>query len=405
MYKGSVGIPTLAMVDDIAKVSVCGTPAVVDNAYINARIEQSKQLFNGTKCHALHVGKQLRPCSALNAHDKEMDIVAKEKYVGDMVTNNGKHSTNILARRSKGVGIISEIITILDGLCLGRHYFSAALMMRQSMLHQVLLTNAETWLRLTQGDMQRLERIDQCFIRRIFQVPTSTPIPFLYLETGCIPIRFIMKMRRVMYLHHILTRNENALITRTFWAQVHKPLKNDWCKVVNEDLQALGLEHLSYENISNMGQESLRNLLKKKINEAALVKLLADKDEKSKLKSLKYDNLAIQPYLTAESNLTIREKRLLFRWRSHMINVKSNLGIKEAKCPLCKEANDTQYHLLTCPSLSISQPWNIQSVESALRQRETILEREKENSENLIRNKKEKEKRKNMKNIEKELSC
>ena len=88
-----------------------------------------------------------------------------------------------------------------------------------------------------------------------------------------------------------------------------------------------------------------------------------------------------------------------------MIKVKQNLGIREAKCPLCKEAGDTQYHLLTCPSLSIPQPWNIQSVESALRQRETILEREKENSENLIRNKKEKEKRKNMKNIEKELSC
>ena len=31
--KGKVGIPTLAMVDDIAKISVCGTPAVSDNAY------------------------------------------------------------------------------------------------------------------------------------------------------------------------------------------------------------------------------------------------------------------------------------------------------------------------------------------------------------------------------------
>ena len=88
-----------------------------------------------------------------------------------------------------------------------------------------------------------------------------------------------------------------------------------------------------------------------------------------------------------------------------MISVKNDLGIKEAKCPLCKEANDTQYHLLTCPSLSIPQPWNIQSVESALRQRETILEREKENSDNLIRNEKEKRKRKNMKNTEKEVSC
>ena len=42
MYKGKVGIPTLAMIDDIAKISECGTNSVIDNAYVNARIEQTK---------------------------------------------------------------------------------------------------------------------------------------------------------------------------------------------------------------------------------------------------------------------------------------------------------------------------------------------------------------------------
>ena len=93
------------------------------------------------------------------------------------------------------------------------------------MLLSILLFNSETWLRLTQGDMNRLERIDHSFLRRVFQVPTSTPIAFLYLETGCIPIRYVMKMKRIMFLHHILTRKEDALITQVFWAQVNKPLK------------------------------------------------------------------------------------------------------------------------------------------------------------------------------------
>ena len=378
MYKGSVGIPTLAMVDDIAKISVCGTPAVVDNAYINARIEQSKQLFNGTKCHSMHTGKQNQPCSVLNAHEQKINRVAKEKYVGDIITSDGKHSKNILDRRSKGIGVISEIASILNGLCLGEHYFNTALMLRQAMLLQVLLSNSETWLRLTKGDMKRLEGVDQSFLRRIFQVPISTPIAFLYLETGCIPIRYIMKMKRVMYLHHILTRKEDALISRAFWAQVHKPLKNDWCMVVKEDLDSIGLGHLSYKEIQSMKQESLRDVLKTKIRESAFTQLLSDKNRSSKLKSLQYTCLEIQPYLTARNKLNVREKRLLFRWRSHMINVKQNMGMKNAKCPLCKEANDTQYHLLTCPSLSVPQPWNVQSVAQALRQREIFIENEKE---------------------------
>ena len=62
MYKGTVGIPTLAMVDDLVKISTCGTESVKDNAYINAKIEHNKLLFNGTKCHQMHVGKQSRAC-------------------------------------------------------------------------------------------------------------------------------------------------------------------------------------------------------------------------------------------------------------------------------------------------------------------------------------------------------
>ena len=44
-----------------------------------------------------------------------------------------------------------------------------------------------------------------------------------------------------MFLHHILTRDEDALISRVFWAQVQKPAKGDWCEVVKEDLDSLGL--------------------------------------------------------------------------------------------------------------------------------------------------------------------
>ena len=384
MYKGKIGIPTLAMVDDIAKISVCGTPSVMDNAYINARIEQSKQLFNGGKCHAMHAGRQLQACCTLSAHSTEIDIVDKEKYVGDIVSNDGKHSKNVIDRRSKGMGMISEIITILDGLCLGSHYFRAAIMMRQSMLLQVLLTNSETWLRLPQKDLEKLEGIDRTFLRRIFQVPNSTPIPFLYLETGCIPIRYVIKIRRIMYLHHILTRNAEALITRAFWAQVQQPAKGDWCLVVKEDMVEIGLGHLSFDNVRSMGKEPLQLLLKLKVREAAFTKLITDKEKCSKLKTLKYSSLDFQPYLSSESKITIKMKRLLFRWRSHTINVKQNWGMKDAKCPLCKEADDTQYHLLRCRLLSSTQPWNIESVMYALRQREILIEQEQNSDKSQL---------------------
>ena len=177
-----------------------------------------------------------------------------------------------------------------------------------------------------------------------------------------------------MFLHHILTRDTDALISQVLWAQVDQPVKGDWYIVVKEDLQDIGLSHLSFENIKSMTEEQLRTMLKLKIRETAFSKLLEMKEKCSKLRTLKYSNLEIQPYLTTDCKLTIQMKRMLFRWRSHTINVKQNLGMKDAKCPLCEEADDTQYHLLRCRLLASLQPWTIESVMHALRQREIQLE-------------------------------
>ena len=148
-----------------------------------------------------------------------------------------------------------------------------------------------------------------------------------------------------------------------------------------------------------MEKETLRTLLKNKVRETAFTNLIAEKRKCSKLSGLNYSSLECQPYLLPQSNLTNKMKRTLFRWRSHTINVKQNIGQKGALCPLCEEAADTQYHLLTCQILAIPQPWNIESVIHALRKREVILEERKEKidkSNRLNKSKKEKRKKANV---------
>ena len=108
-----------------------------------------------------------------------------------------------------------------------RPHFQMALLLRQTMLIAVLLTNSETWLRLTKENIKKLESVDEMLLRKILCTPVSTPKIALYLETGSIPIRFILKRKRIMYLHHIMTRREDALIRRVLMAQVDKPVKGD----------------------------------------------------------------------------------------------------------------------------------------------------------------------------------
>ena len=389
MYKGSVGIPTLAMVDDLLKVSQCGIDAVKDNAYVNAKIEQDRQSFNGTKCHQMHVGKCNNFCSPLRAHSAEMNIVDKDKYVGDVISRDGKHAKNVELRRSKGIGICNEITAILNDMCLGPHYFLIAVLLRRALLISVLLFNSETWLRLTKESIKRLESVDLMLLRKVLKTPISTPKVSLYLETGCVPLRYILKGKRIMFLHHILTRDINSLISRVFWAQVHDTGKGDWCQVVRQDLDMLGLENLSFSDIKSTSKESLKALINDRINITALEELLSEKSKLSKVSELTYTKLEMQQYLLDE-NLSTRQKQLLFRWRTKMTKVGWNYGKKDMLCPICSDAEDTQDHLLECSALSSDSLFNqsvdmeydlnlhITRLEAVVRKREIILhEREK----------------------------
>ena len=324
-------------------------------------------------------------CPTFRAHDIPIEKVNNEKYVGDIISHNGKHTSNITSRRSKGIGVVNEIVNILNSLCLGPHYFHVAMTLRQAMLISVLLFNAETWLRLNKSDITKLEKVDEMLLRKFLKVPTSTPRAALYLETGTIPISFLIKEKRIMFLHHILTRHEDALILKVFWVQVSQPAKGDWCTVVDEDMGHIGLQALSFQDVKQMHQGTLRSLVKKNVVETAFKHLLERKSSLSKLSSLHYDQLAMQQYLL-DPDTTTRHKRLRFRWRTKMITVNWNYGQKTT-CPLCKEHDDTQDHLLQCPSLqqvnshTVGEEICIVELERAIRRREVMLEEKKKTKE------------------------
>ena len=54
----------------------------------------------------------------------------KEKYLGDIVDQSGKVRSTIEERRSKGYGIVSEILAIVNDIPLGQYKMEIGLMLR-----------------------------------------------------------------------------------------------------------------------------------------------------------------------------------------------------------------------------------------------------------------------------------
>ena len=80
------------------------------------------------------------------------------------------------------------------------------LSLRQAMLLNGILYNSEAWHNFKEKEIRRLEEVDEYLLRFLVHGHAKTPLEFLYLETGAIPIRFVIGSRRICFLQTILQK-------------------------------------------------------------------------------------------------------------------------------------------------------------------------------------------------------
>ena len=86
-----------------------------------------------------------------------MKEVETEKYLGDVISSDGKNLKNMMARKGRGTGITNQIMTKLEDVCFGKHFFQVAVIWRNTYLISSLLTNAEAWVNVINADIDILK--------------------------------------------------------------------------------------------------------------------------------------------------------------------------------------------------------------------------------------------------------
>ena len=274
----------------------------------------------------------------------------KEKYLGDILDRTGKNRATIEDRQRKGYGLVSEILAILDEIPLGQFKMEIGLHLRQAMLLNAMLFNSEVWHALTEDEISMLERVDEHLLRLLVSGHSKTSKEFLYLESGAIPIRFIISSRRILFLHTILQRSNEELTKKVYEAQKSNPTKGDFYELVTKDLNILDITE---DYIKMCSKVALKRQLKEKLQNSALDYLKQKQQEHSKIKHIVYNKLETQAYMKSPL-FSNSEVNLLHSLRSRSVNVKCNFRnkfINDLQCPLCKTNEDDQPHLLKCPEL------------------------------------------------------
>ena len=257
------------MVDDVLAVQTCSQASVKVNAVINQFIELKKLTLSDKKCSKIHVGKSSDSCPDLKIHKNSMKNSTQEKYLGDQLVNTAKIKETIEDRKSKGYGIVSEILAILNEIPLGIYKLEMGLKLRQAMLVNGILFNSEGWHGVTEEDIRTLEKVDEALLRSMLQCHAKVPLEFLYLETGSISIRHILSSRRINFLRTILKREDEELTKRIYREQERNPTTGDFVELVKDDFAT---KEMNYdENFITMSSGPIfKHTVKTQVEKAAL---------------------------------------------------------------------------------------------------------------------------------------
>ena len=131
---------------------------------MNVQVECRKLKFHTLdkygkpKCHKIHVGPANKLCPQLEVHGTKMVEVNQDTYLGDIVSGYGKNTKNLKSRLSKGIGIISDIMNILEKVTFGEYNFSIALVLRESKFLNGMMTNMEVWYGLTEAEIKEIAK-------------------------------------------------------------------------------------------------------------------------------------------------------------------------------------------------------------------------------------------------------
>jgi hypothetical protein len=124
---------------------------------------------------------------------------------------------------------------------LGNYKMEIGLELRQAMLLNGMLYNSEVCHSISENEIRMPEMVDEYFLRSMVKGHSKTPLEFLYLEAGALPIRFIISSRRLKYLHTLLKRPEHEIRRQVYEALKNNTVCGNLYDLVQSDIDAVDL--------------------------------------------------------------------------------------------------------------------------------------------------------------------
>ena len=312
-------------------------------------------LFMGSKKQMMEMESESNE-NPIKCGEVEMKQKQTDKWLGQQLSAGGladSVAATVEAREAKVKGAALEIVNIVnDWRAEAVGGMETALLLWEACCVPTLLHGAGTWTMITAATENKLNSLQNWFLRLVLEVGKGAPLAALAWETGVLNMKLRIWREKILMILHIRNLDENSLARKIYHEQVVK----GWPGLAKETTEICKQLNIEDCNKTNLSMRDYKYILKQAIRnqDENILRTLAK--DKTKCKKIMLDSYGKKDYLSKKK---IKDVREWFRTRVGMLPFAGNFSNDrrfartEWRCR-CGEVREVEEHILegSCPVYS-----------------------------------------------------
>ena len=243
---------------------------------------------------------------------------------------------------------MAQVITIGSQCRVGSESVRVQLELYDKCAYSSIFYGIHAWGRIKREEDKELEKLQSDMLKRILNLPLSTPYTGVLMETGIWPVMARINYAILMLFHSVIN-SKNRLATDIVLQQEKSNLLNTFYQRVSEIGRLLDIDTKS-DAIEGKRKSEWKKLCKERIQKSVRVNL-QEQYNATKLRLVRNTKWGMKVYIRKGTGSLIHQ---VIKIKLNMTDQKRNFRNKYGEnlnCPLCDVKEDTTEHVLSCSKM------------------------------------------------------
>ena len=342
-YVEGVAIPRLGFVDDLLEMT--RTIFNTQVSCVSNEVFERKHCidYKPSKCKLMTMNVKIPENETITLDGEILDIVKDQKHLGTIISDNGSRTNDIYKRVNDCKGVLNEIVEVCKSEEISQHRFKYMFTLLNSCFLLKFKHGCEVWDAMDQKTSVKVNRLVPQMIKRVLELPRSTPTNAVLHDFGLISLVTEVEMEKILLTANTLEMSESRIAKRLLYPMLGKAVPG-FCSHVLSLMQKFGV------STDTLRGATKREMMKKIVTEFEKKKLLREM-----LKGSKTDAMLMNFHFNGKMigylyELPFTKARIVFMFRARMFPTRTNFKERWTTSHNCAYCNrlDTDEHLFTC---------------------------------------------------------